>query len=32
MADKFMYNQNDDTQNYPIFDLKLVVETFKQLT
>ena len=26
MADKFMYNPNDDTQNYPIFDLKLVVK------
>ena len=27
MADKFMYVLNDDTQNYPVSRLKLVVET-----
>ena len=27
MVDKFMYIPNDDTQNYPICRLKLVVET-----
>ena len=29
MADKFMYIPNDDTQNYPFYRLKLVVETFE---
>ena len=27
MADKLMYIQNDDTQNYPFRRIKLVVET-----
>ena len=30
MADKLMYNiPNDDTQNYPFYRLKLMVETFE---
>ena len=28
MADKLMYIPNDDTQNYPLCRLPLVVETF----
>ena len=28
MADKLMYIANDDTQNYPLCRLQLVVETF----
>ena len=28
IADKLMYIPNDDTQNDPIFRLRLVVETF----
>ena len=31
MADKLMYILNDDTQFYPLCELKLVVETFKHL-
>ena len=29
MADKFMFNPNDDKQNYHLNVLKLVVETFE---
>ena len=29
MADKLMYISNDDTQNYPFYRLKLVVESFE---
>ena len=29
MADKLMYIPNDDTQNYPISKLKLVIEKFE---
>ena len=32
MADKLMYIPNDKTQNYPFCRLKLVVETFGNLT
>ena len=32
MADKLMYILNDDTQNYPFFRLKLVVETLNDPT
>ena len=32
MADKFMHIQNDATQNYPFYRLKLVVETFEHST
>ena len=32
MADKWMCIANDDTQNYPFFTLKLVVETFEHST
>ena len=28
MTDKFVYIPNDDTQNYPLCRLQLVVETF----
>ena len=28
MVDKLMYIQNDDTQNYPICRIQLVVKTF----
>ena len=28
MTDKFMYITNDDTPNYPLCRLQLVVETF----
>ena len=31
MADKIMYNPNDDKQIYPFCRLKLVVETFEHL-
>ncbi len=27
MADKLMYNPNDDTQNYPFLGLQLVVDS-----
>ena len=29
MADKLMYIPNDDTQNYPLCRLKLLVEKFE---
>ena len=32
MADKLMYNPNDDTKNYPFCKLKTVVETFEYST
>ena len=32
MADKLIYIFNNDTQNYPFYRLKLVVETFEHLT
>ncbi len=32
MADKLMYNSNDDTQNYPFGKLILVVEPFEHST
>ena len=32
MADKLMYISKDDTQNYPIIGLKLVIETFGHST
>ena len=32
MADKLMYIQNDDTQNYPFCRLQLVADTFVHLT
>ena len=32
MADKIMYNPNDDTQKYPFCRLKLFVETFEHST
>ena len=32
MADKLMYIPNDDTQNFPFFILKLVVEMFEHKT
>ena len=32
MADKLMFNPNDDTQNRPFCRLKLVVETFEHST
>ena len=32
MADKVMYIQNDDTQNYPFCRLQLVADTFVHLT
>ena len=31
MADKLMYINNVDTQNYPFYRLKLVVQTFGHL-
>ena len=30
MADRFMYNPNDDTQNYPVYRLKLIIETLNE--
>ena len=32
MADKLMYIPNDNTQNCPFCNVKLVVETFEQAT
>ena len=32
MADKMMYNPNDDTQNKPFCRLKFLVKTFGHLT
>ena len=32
MADRLMYIPNDDTQNYPLCRLQLVVETFEHST
>ena len=32
MADKLMYNPNDDAQNYTFFRLQSVVEMFEHLT
>ena len=32
MADKLMYIPNEDTQNYPFYELKLMVKTFEHST